>query len=64
MNGLTKNQKDKPREDGAATVQIELADGRIRVMHGVCGSVLIDRAAYAGEWDEIFTLLRREGGRQ
>jgi len=49
-------------ERGSATIKVTLIAGRIKVVHGQTGEVLIDRKAFDGDWNLIWNSLEGYNG--
>ena len=47
-------------ERGSATIKVTLIAGRIKVVHGKTGEVLLDRKAYDGDWNKLWAALEGE----
>ena len=52
--------EEKAPERGAASLFIELRDGRIIVTHGTDKVELLNREAFTGDWDLLWKILRGE----
>ena len=47
-------------ETGAASIKIDLADGRIKVYHGTDKVLLWEGWAPEGKWDKIWNVIRNK----